>query len=89
MSDNIDSITVRTAEHKCNHGSLDKNRWYFASSKRYHIYSSTTPSSSETAHGASHGRAFAVPEERRPRTSAPPNHSTRQLILPYCPPTFR
>src|SRR5215813_2265116 len=30
MSDNINPITVRTVEHKCNHSSLGKSRWSFS-----------------------------------------------------------
>src|SRR4030095_15340919 len=45
--------------------------------------------SSETAHEASLACASAVPGERHPRTSAIPTHSHLQIVLPYCPPTFR
>src|SRR5215471_3576387 len=45
--------------------------------------------SAETAHAASPACVSAVLGERHPRTSAIPNHSPLQIVLPYCPPMFR
>src|SRR5262249_39906260 len=44
---------------------------------------------SEMAHAAFHDRAWVVPGERHPQTSAPLNHSRLQSVLPYCSPPFR
>src|SRR5215470_20204860 len=44
MSDNIDPITVRTVEHKCNHSSLGKRKVVLLLPRGYQIHSCTTPS---------------------------------------------